>query len=317
MTHKNMQVIPMKLEQPGKKKYLTLKNGLEKQSVEITELNESGSVPNLVVINNSQLPLLLIDGEELVGAKQNRIVNATMLLKAESKTIIPVSCTEAGRWAYKSDNFNDSGVIMERKARAYKSARVHFNINTHGNYDANQSEVWNDIDNLHHEQGTQSPTGAMKDAFESKKPLIDEYLSQFPLLEDQDGVMVFINGEPTGFDIVSQSEAYSHLHSKYMKSYVLDALANQRITTIADLQAGGYKFLHQIDACEEKVNQPIGLGLDFRYQKDTFYSSALVFEDEVIHLNGFYIPSAKNKNQFNYGELIRKRGKRWTTGWMF
>jgi hypothetical protein len=41
------------------------------------------------------------DGEQLVGAKQNRILNMTVLVAAETEVTIPVSCVERGRWGYR------------------------------------------------------------------------------------------------------------------------------------------------------------------------------------------------------------------------
>ena len=70
------------------------------------------------------MPVLILDGEEIAGAKQNRVLNTTVLLKEESETIIPVSCTEQGRWHYTSDKFSDSGVVTAHKVRLYKNLSV-------------------------------------------------------------------------------------------------------------------------------------------------------------------------------------------------
>ena len=58
--------------------YLTLKEALEKRLLVIKEVSAQASVPELKVINNADLPVLLLDGEELAGAKQNRVLNTTM-----------------------------------------------------------------------------------------------------------------------------------------------------------------------------------------------------------------------------------------------
>lgn len=68
--------------------------------VRTTEVDDEGSVPELRVANLGDLPLLLLDGEQLVGAKQNRILNMTVLVAAHSEVTIPVSCVEQGRWRY-------------------------------------------------------------------------------------------------------------------------------------------------------------------------------------------------------------------------
>jgi hypothetical protein len=85
---------------------------LGKSLLTVTEVNQGGTVPELKVVNRADLPVLLLAGEEVAGAKQNRVLNTTILLMEHSETIIPVSCTEQGRWDYVSEAFAESGHLM-------------------------------------------------------------------------------------------------------------------------------------------------------------------------------------------------------------
>ena len=85
-------------------------------------------MPELTVENRADLPVLIVDGEELVGAKQNRVANLTMLLPAEKTTIIPVSCVEAGRWSYSRRDFGVTDRVQNARGRAEKLADVRESI---------------------------------------------------------------------------------------------------------------------------------------------------------------------------------------------
>ena len=119
-THRGLTVIPLTSEPEGNLKYILLEDGLDRDLVTIREVSEGGSVPELTVENRSALPLLIVDGEELVGAKQNRVANLTMLIPAEKATDIPVSCVEAGRWSYNRRDFGVSNRVQNARGRAEK-----------------------------------------------------------------------------------------------------------------------------------------------------------------------------------------------------
>ena len=91
-------------------------------------------MPELKVINRLAQSVLLLDGEELLGAKQNRVLNTTILLKESSETVVPVSCTEHGRWAYASAAFSSSDVIMAHKVRMRKSSSVSRSLEAGAHY---------------------------------------------------------------------------------------------------------------------------------------------------------------------------------------
>ena len=90
--YRNLSLFPIVSTYRNRLDYLTLEEALSRNLATVTEVNEDGSVPQLRVTNLSETALLIIDGEEVVGAKQNRVVNTSILIAAITKTDIPVSC---------------------------------------------------------------------------------------------------------------------------------------------------------------------------------------------------------------------------------
>ena len=138
---KNLHIIPLFTKGEEGPVYLTLKEALEKRLLVVTEVSAQASVPELKVINNADVPVLLLDGEELAGAKQNRVLNTSILVKEKSELIIPVSYTEQGRWSYQSAELYNSENIMSRKMRGNKSAHVSSYLKESGSYRSDQGAI--------------------------------------------------------------------------------------------------------------------------------------------------------------------------------
>jgi hypothetical protein len=287
--HTNMAVFPLFSSFNHGPEYLTMKEALDRRLLTITEVSQGGSVPELMAVNKAEVPVLLLDGEELTGAKQNRVLNTTILLKEHSETVISVSCTEQGRWAYRSHEFEDSGIIMAQNIRRKKARGVHENLRTSREYRSNQGEVWNDIATMSGEANVRSSTHAMKDVYESRDGTLDQYLGAFPHLPGQKGILVFINGKPAGLDIVSQESACATLSPKLVKSYAIDAhLENRKSKEDGAISPDKARaFLNSTLSCKEEKYQSIGYGLDYRYEGQSIVGSALVSHETVIHMAFF------------------------------
>lgn len=280
---KNMGLIPLFISINHSPKYLTLKEALEKRFLIVTEVSHGGSVPELKVVNKADIPVLLLDGEELVGAKQNRVLNTTILLKKESETIIPVSCTERGRWSYVSEEFAEADVITSPKLRAKKACSVAATLEQSHEYAADQTEIWDEIHEMSACAGVHSPTGAMRDIFESKMNNLNGYLKAFKYEPRQRGLLAFINGKVTGFDIVSLESAYKTLHPKLVKSYAMDALLQKKGKHVEPSVNKAKAFLEEIMDSKEKKYKSIGHGWDYRFEGKAIVGSALVYRKKVIH----------------------------------
>ena len=73
---------------------MLLDNLMDTQQIQAFEVSEAGTVENIGLKNLSHFHTLVIDGEAVVGAKQNRIAQTTMVLAPYSETTIPVNCVE-------------------------------------------------------------------------------------------------------------------------------------------------------------------------------------------------------------------------------
>jgi len=289
----NMGVIPLFTSIDQSPQYQTLKEALEKRLLTITEVSQSGSVPELKVVNKAQIPVLLLDGEELAGAKQNRVLNTTILLRENSETIIPVSCTEQGRWAYATSAFAESGNIMSHNLRVRKSSSVLQTLKGSMSYRGNQAEVWDGIAFCRRAANVDSRTGAMRDVFESKEDDLKGYLDTFQYVPHQKGIFVMVNGEVAGFDILSLSSVYEIIHPKLVKSYAMDALLQKKKNGDGASIDKAKSFIKEATECEERRYQSVGYGWDHRFEGKMVVGSSLVYDGKVIHMAFFKIDESE------------------------
>ena len=297
--YKNIILFPLFTPTNGSPAYVTLGEAILAKSLTVTEVSQGGSVPELLVVNQGDQAVLLLDGEELLGAKQNRVLNTTILLRQKSETKIPVSCTEHGRWSYSSPQFAPADVIMEKKIRSQKSRSVSASLAAEQSFRSDQGQVWEGIAALHAKAGSQSPTGAMQDAFKARTADLKPCLEAFPCVPGQQGILVVINGRVEGFDVISRPEAYARLHHKLVRSYVLDALLEREPAKFdapeAHSKAGA--FLDEISRANERKFQSVGQGWDFRFQADKLAGSALIHEDHLIHAAFFRLDAVEDRSR--------------------
>src|SRR5215471_20453176 len=207
--------------------YLTLDEALKQGQAVVTEVSESGSVPELRFTNNGALPVLLVDGEELIGAKQNRILNLTILAPAHRKLNIPVSCVEQGRWSYRSAAFASAPRAQFAASRANKVASVSYSLREKGRADSDQREVWQDIDRMAAHLKVASPTSAMSDLYQSYSTNLDEYVQKLSPAQTQVGAAFAIKGEIIGFDLFDRASTLAKLLPKLVSSYAIQALSRR------------------------------------------------------------------------------------------
>jgi hypothetical protein len=294
-SYRNIAILPLIAPADGTFQYRTLGEALAAWDVAITEVSTSGSVPELLVVNRADKAVLLIDGEELAGAKQNRVLNTSILLKEVSETRIPVSCTEQGRWAYASKSFSESGNVMAYKTRSRKTRSVHSSLEACGAPISDQGEVWDGIAELQAKAGAHSPTSAMNDVFKAREDELRKCEEIFKPVAGQVGFVSIINGAAAGLDLVSLTAAYAKLHAKLVRSYTLEGLldAKARSTAPESLGTQAREFIEEVCSAEARQFPSIGHGTDHRYRGKALAGAALIHEKEVIHAAFFRLDEAQ------------------------
>jgi len=106
VSHGLLHIFPLRGGNHAEQDLSLVEDGLRAGTLHIEDLHETGSVPELRVVNDGRLQVLILEGDELIGASQNRVANSSVLVPAGSEIILPVSCVEQGRWSYRSQAFS-------------------------------------------------------------------------------------------------------------------------------------------------------------------------------------------------------------------
>jgi hypothetical protein len=286
--HHNLVAFPLEacdLPDPG---HIMLVDALGSGFLTVEEIGKGGSVPELAVYNDSDHYVLMLDGEELAGAKQNRVLNTTILLEKRSHTMIPVSCTEQGRWAYNSPSFSHSGNIMSSKLRNRKARSVSQSLNAGVSFQSDQGDVWEGIAELHADAKTHSSTGAMKDAFEARREGLAGFVEVLAPEPGQIGLLTFIDGKPAGCDLFATHSSFARISEQLVRSYAMDAItsrSSQGTGGIGEPEAKA--FLSTLPRLAESDFDSVGLGRDYRYEGPEGSGFALIVGDTPVHASFF------------------------------
>src|SRR5215472_17762792 len=92
-------------------------------------------VNNLVLVNNSERPLILLAGEIVTGGKQDRVVGKDRIVPAESDPVdLGVFCVEPHRWVETSYKFDSHASVMAQPSVRKKAMA-----------EKNQEQVWAEV----------------------------------------------------------------------------------------------------------------------------------------------------------------------------
>ena len=290
--HENLSIIPLLASRETPLEYITLDQALRDRLVEIREIDEGGSVQNLRVVNTSRSKVLILDGEELVGAKQNRISNASFVIPAESEKVIPVSCIEEGRWRYSSRSFSSTDSVYAALGRRAKLQDTTSILRVRRDFKSDQMKVWSTVKRYLGMGGTASTTDSFVDYHEQKRPDLDTYVGAFRCLDDQVGILVKINDQLQGLDGFGKRGTWRAVYPKLIRSYAMDAIVRAAVEPLPGEAAklAPREFIDELSLAPREAFDSIGEGQDLRLETDKVIGAALVLDDSLLHLTAFPKP---------------------------
>ena len=266
--------------------YDTLAEAVAGGHARVTEISEMGSVPELRVVNESARHVLIVDGEELIGAKQNRIVNLTILVPPKTSLTIPVSCVEAGRWRQESREFHPAPHAFHASGRRAKVGQVSMALSVEGTARSDQGAIWNEIDVKASRMAASSPTRAASAIYDKQRGNLDRFVDGLKPVEGQVGAVFAIRGQIAGLDVFDSPRTWTLLMPKLVRSYGLDAL-DQGIGGDGFAEPNPRRFLEAVSRATCTVYPAVGAGRDLRVEGGGVVGAALTTEHGVVHAVAF------------------------------
>jgi hypothetical protein len=223
VTAGNLQVFPLLRDTQEETDYTPIDELLAGGEAEISEVTAGGSVPTAKVINRSAHDALILDGMELRGAKQNRMIDVTIIIEKHSEAVIPVTCVEQGRWSYRTKNFAASERTVPSRLRAMKSRQYAEDMSRDGHAKVSQGAVWDEVSRYLERSGASSDTWAMDDVFTQRSADVETIAAGLRDIQ-ADGAVVALNGEIVGMDLVADRRIFRKLWTALLRGYALDAI---------------------------------------------------------------------------------------------
>ena len=262
--------------------YVLSEEAIAKGFIEVEEVSDAGTVNTLQVRNKGEMPVLFLEGEELIGAKQNRILNTSVLVSGKSEIQIPVSCVEQGRWSYNSRRFAASSHHSPSRLRHALKRSVSRSIQHTSRHTSDQSRVWQEVESYQTSLGVYSGTKAQADTYAQYGDQVEKVKKEIAYVEGATGMMAAVHGKLIAFELFDRPQTCQKVWSRLLSGWYLDALSEGRKDESAERPEELYE---KLSASEWSKAKAVGEGDEFRIKEDTeeLQASTLYYDNTLLH----------------------------------
>jgi hypothetical protein len=290
--------------------HICLAEALESGAAQVDEVGGGGSVPHVALVNRGDVSVLVLFGEEIVGAKQNRVANASFLVAPKSRVVLDVSCVEQGRWSSRPGaSFSMGEQVLSSTLRKGMATRVRRSRSAGGSFDADQGAVWFGVSERVEAMGSPSKTGAYRDYARSFGRDLDEMARHFQRIEGQVGFVAVRGNRVDGVEAVGDPAVYARVHDRLLRAYTIDAIDDTHAESahaIDDARAKSSTakgveflapedFLRAIASSAYETGPSLGQGTDLRLSGEALGGCALECGG-IVHLMAFPNPTHADRS---------------------
>ncbi len=252
----------------------------------VKELDGGASVGELRLENPTDLALLVYEGEEVLGAQQNRSFDTSVLVGAGRGANLHVTCVEHGRWDSRrhGEHFAPSPQAADPHLRRVKRHAANLRAAAGAPPRADQGEVWHEVGERLQRHDVDSASDAMSDLYDHRRGDIDRMAHAVRQVEGQVGAVAQVGGRTVALDLVSRPDVFAHLLPRLAQGYALEALGERDAEP--DEQAAT-AFVGEALHAPRAPQQTPGMGRAFGFVAPAVVGGGLTVGDELVQLCAF------------------------------
>jgi hypothetical protein len=283
LVHKNMAVYPLVSPRRHPREYILSYEATDGGWVSVHEADRAGHATRLRVQNDAGIRVLFVEGQGLVGARQDRVVNASFLAPAGTDTIVPVSCVEQGRWAYRGSAGLSGGAHGSGRIRHTLKRSVSSSLRRGRGHRASQRQVWHDVACQQESLHVRSETKAMSDTIGVCQARVGQVSGVLDYVRGAVGMMIVVGAKTMVLDLFDNPSTCESLWDALVSACLVDALASR------DRQpdtARARRRLAELAAATWRPCPAVGDGQEWRAEiAGGLCASALLLEGHLVHLS--------------------------------
>lgn len=204
--------------------FTVLEDGMRGRTAVVTEL-PTAVVNEVVVSNEGDVPLLLVEGEVLVGGLQDRALNLSHVLEPDASVEVPVSGVEHARWCrgpagrkFRPSSCHSPSALRRAMTRAVVGA-----LTSGRGPQTDQRAVYDEVARCQEAIGAYSPTGALRCVSERYGNTLAQWLDAYRPEPDEVGVVV-LDHSGLFADVFGYPRLWGRLHRKLLSGYLISAM---------------------------------------------------------------------------------------------